>query len=496
MDQYTVQRGPYHQSLSIILALSAIFCFAGVAAGRTATTDRVQATSGSAHLPAQAPVRWTAKVSQADYQFSTRDSSFANIFSNFSNVSASNKEPQNTAQMARRTSNQCSLVSVYAITHHGQDLFAKLGVSWVIAQGKVGLRVITPAHVTVGTDSIYIVCGATAFAMQLNRTSASLDLSLLDFKVPQLFSGKGFGQEHLFPVFWLDHDPALLNEELQAARLAQPSTDLPPGNFSSQILYPTRAKETELNAIRGATLGGMGGARVVARHPSLFGSSEAIVFMNSDVMPGMSGSLVVSTPSDLQKNETQVIGMVLKAENNGSETIVLPTASIIEFIRGFGYVNGRDYFENAGVYFEYVIDFKNGRALQSTRLVVEDQSTKAKHYFTEACTTGYPETADWIQVSRPSDLPKSVAWLLSSEDSHAHRKSFLNERRTESQHGQSQVYDIYAARPGDHGDGSGGLKSASSPFEYFIFKYGNSDIGVLQTRLRGCQARGIVTPWV
>jgi hypothetical protein len=224
---------------------------------------------------------------------------------------------------------KCQLVTIQSVAVQRGQTYSQSGVGWVIL-GDEGYRILTPAHVISGADTIQAECQGKIFALQVVSKTETKDLALLKFQA-------GF-ENSLFPLIELKQTSAnsrmatdhfrqafqtLLNEQIYNLYVV-------PKDKNTPWFY--RSYEGDIKKIGIAHLQkGLNtlAAETLAIRPGFSGSPLLIenpVQAKSNSYPGMYLYL------GGQDTKTYLVGMLNKVEVNGSRSLGLSLPDILQML--------------------------------------------------------------------------------------------------------------------------------------------------------------------
>lgn len=306
---------------------------------------------------------------------------------------------------------RCKLITVHSYIEDQGNIYTQSGVGWFIL-GEQGYRVITPAHVIAGANLVFGECLGELFPMGLQSKSETLDLALLT--IPESYSSFAFPmivlenrntflskvsdplQRELLNVL----NPEHFNEPFDNKMLQQKSNYylVPDGRSGNSW---QRYKSFEMDLI------GIGTAHIENDLPSLVVETLAI-------RPGFSGApLFIEVPQEFQKPQNYFVGMLTRAEINGSRSLGISLPQILEILpRMLNAANNNlDVYTDAHklpVRLRYHNLVKNGVMERSQDLIYSPPSGKT-FTFTEICDDTTAESSEWgkgtpVQTFSPKSL--------------------------------------------------------------------------------------------
>ncbi|MEK6578637.1 MAG: serine protease [Bdellovibrionota bacterium] len=208
----------------------------------------------------------------------------------------------------------CSLVSIEVFKNVGEEQFTQRGVGWVLGEkaNSASRLILTPAHVTWGSDQVIARCGTKKFELKEIAASITLDLALL----------RVVDTNHtLRPLFFADDSPKVPTLPVRPDDYIRKGTI--PGAFI-RVVRPGEELDSK-PLLMGA---GFWLVEQTVSNP-LAPLTHFIDTFNGAIRPGYSGSAVFH--ANYEYNRIPV-GMLTKVQNNSNESAAIPISDIVRVL--------------------------------------------------------------------------------------------------------------------------------------------------------------------
>lgn len=290
---------------------------------------------------------------------------------------------------------KCNLITIHSYAEVQGNIYTQSGVGWFVLSDE-GYHVVTPAHVIAGASLVVGECLGYLFPMGLKSKSETLDLALLT--IPEAYSALAF------PMIALKNREEFLGKITNSIEREMLS-DLNPEHFdepfankmlrqkSNYYKVPSGKGENSLQEYKSYDIDLIGFAYIRNELPSLVAETLAI-------RPGYSGApFFIEVPRELQRPQHYLVGMLTRAEINGSRSLGVSLPQIFEVLPSMlnatnNTIDVYTYNMKLPVRLQYNNRVKNNVLERSQELIYNSPSGKSVTY-TEICDDTTAESSEW-----------------------------------------------------------------------------------------------------